>query len=148
MEIWRKSIPASCVDSVHFLGRVGDPARLYAAAGVVILPSLWDEPFGLVLAEAMACGAVVVATRRGAFPTIAGGSPGVMLVEPGNAVQLVDAVQGMFAKGPTETDRMGRMNRARIEAAYSVETFVSRYERLLVDEVKKYRESTVSGSGE
>jgi len=40
-------------------------ATRYRAADVVVFPSRWDEPFGLVPIEAMACGTPVVATRTG-----------------------------------------------------------------------------------
>jgi glycosyltransferase involved in cell wall biosynthesis len=41
-----------------------------ARASVLLVPSLWDEPFGLVAAEAQATGTPVLATRRGALPEI------------------------------------------------------------------------------
>jgi glycosyltransferase involved in cell wall biosynthesis len=41
-----------------------------AGASVLLVPSLWDEPFGLVAAEAQAAGTPVLATRRGALPEV------------------------------------------------------------------------------
>ncbi len=57
----------------HWLGRVDDGqlADLYRAAAVVAVPSLY-EGFGLPILEAMACGAAVVASNRGAMPEVAG----------------------------------------------------------------------------
>jgi len=59
--------------NAHWLGRVDDDqlADLYRAAAVVAVPSLY-EGFGLPILEAMACGAPVVASNRGAMPEIAG----------------------------------------------------------------------------
>lgn len=65
-----------------------DAARKYAymrRARVVIFPSQWEEPFGMVLTEAMGCGAPVVALARGAAPEL-----------------VVDGVTGFL--GPTEED--------------------------------------------
>lgn len=59
--------------NAHWLGHVTDDqlADLYRAAAVVCVPSLY-EGFGLPILEAMACGAPVVASNRGAMPEIAG----------------------------------------------------------------------------
>jgi glycosyltransferase involved in cell wall biosynthesis len=59
--------------NAHWLGRVDDDqlADLYRAAAVVCVPSLY-EGFGLPILEAMACGAAVVASNRGAMPEVAG----------------------------------------------------------------------------
>lgn len=51
-------------NSVHFLGYRLDTPELMGAAQLLLLPS-WDEPFGLVVAEAMACGTPPLVTERG-----------------------------------------------------------------------------------
>lgn len=53
--------------AVHRLGQRKDVAALMATADLLLLPS-WDEPFGLVAAEAMAVGTPVLATERGGIP--------------------------------------------------------------------------------
>ena len=60
-------------DHVRFLGLRNDVERIYAAADVMVMPSLWDEAFGLVVVEAMAAGRPVVVTRSGAMPELVGG---------------------------------------------------------------------------
>ena len=54
-------------------------ADLYRAAAVVCVPSLY-EGFGLPILEAMACGAPVVASNRGAMPEVAG--EGAIVTDP------------------------------------------------------------------
>jgi glycosyltransferase involved in cell wall biosynthesis len=54
--------------------------REMAAAGVVLCPARWDEPFGMVAAEAQACGTPVVAFARGALgEVIADGASGILV---------------------------------------------------------------------
>ncbi len=66
----------------HVRGRLGRDAEyvgeadaatkreLFAGARSLVFPIQWDEPFGMVMIEAMACGTPVVATRRGSVPEV------------------------------------------------------------------------------
>jgi glycosyltransferase involved in cell wall biosynthesis len=78
---------------------------LYNSAQVVVSPSLY-EGFGLPAAEAMACGAAVVATTAGAFPEfIEDGRTGI-LVRPGDPDALADAIKSLL-NDPERCARMG-----------------------------------------
>jgi glycosyltransferase involved in cell wall biosynthesis len=64
---------------------------LLARAACLVFPICWDEPFGLVMIEAMACGTPVVALRRGAAPElILPGQTGVMVDHPGELAAAID----------------------------------------------------------
>ncbi len=58
-----------------------DPRRFYALTKVLVMPSLWNESFGLVAAEAMTNGIPVVVSSRGALPEVVG-QGGVVLEIP------------------------------------------------------------------
>jgi glycosyltransferase involved in cell wall biosynthesis len=81
----RRMLPASACTWLPFQD---DVVSLYRAADVVVLPSLWAEPFPLVPMEAMACGRPVVASRVGGIPEILHGNLQRFLVPPGDAPAL------------------------------------------------------------
>jgi glycosyltransferase involved in cell wall biosynthesis len=59
-------------DRVRWIGSVNHPQKvlLLRNAGALLFPIQWDEPFGLVMIEAMACGTPVVAKRRGSVEEV------------------------------------------------------------------------------
>jgi UDP-glucose:tetrahydrobiopterin glucosyltransferase len=63
-----------------------------ARAAVVLCPARWEEPFGMVAAEAQACGTPVVAFRRGALPEVIVDGVTGFLVTPGDLRAAADAV--------------------------------------------------------
>jgi glycosyltransferase involved in cell wall biosynthesis len=76
-------------ERVVFLGEVSsqDKVRLLQRARAFVFPIQWEEPFGLVMAEAMACGTPVLATRWGAVPEV---------VEHGLTGFLADSPEGLL----------------------------------------------------
>lgn len=58
--------------AVQFVGPVDDAAKavLLGGAAALLMPLLWDEPFGIVMAEALACGTPVIGLARGAVPEV------------------------------------------------------------------------------
>jgi glycosyltransferase involved in cell wall biosynthesis len=63
------------------------------AADVVVVPSVWDEPFGRVVIEAMATGCPVVASAVGGIPEILTGRFSSMLFPRGDARNLADRIE-------------------------------------------------------
>jgi glycosyltransferase involved in cell wall biosynthesis len=87
-------------DGIEWIGEVDDAqknALLGQAAGLLV-PIRWDEPFGIVFAEALACGVPVISSPRGALPEI---------VRPGETGFLVDTVE----QGAAAIHQLGSLNR-------------------------------------
>lgn len=82
--------------SIQWLGEVDEPTRnaLMSKAYCFLHPINWDEPFGLTLIEAMACGAPVVAFKRGSIPEI------IVNGQTGFVVETVDEMVEAVKKIP------------------------------------------------
>ncbi len=71
-------------------------ARLLGRAAATLLPVRWDEPFGIVAIESMACGTPPVAIRRGAFPElIVDGVSGYLVDDPADLATAVVRVSDL-----------------------------------------------------
>ena len=78
-------------DRVRFNGFQSNPQDWMRAAKCVVVPSFWQEPYGLVAAEAVALGRPVVAFAIGGLPEACGGK--ATLVPPGDIAALADALE-------------------------------------------------------
>jgi len=80
---------------VEYVGEAGADLKreLYAGAQSFLFPLQWDEPFGMVMIEAMACGTPVVALRRGSVPeVVAHGVSGLVVDDVADLPAALDAV--------------------------------------------------------
>ncbi|MBX6382802.1 MAG: glycosyltransferase family 4 protein [Microbispora sp.] len=108
---------------VEYLGEADGALKseLFSRARCLVLPLLWDEPFGMVMIEAMACGTPVVALRRGAVPEIVvDGVTGYVCDTP---AELPAAIEAVSALDPHAV-------RARVERHFDVPVMVGEYERI------------------
>lgn len=104
---------------------------------VFVLPS-YQEPFGLVCAEAMAAGRAVVATRVGGVPEIVVDGETGLLVPPGDWRALAEAI-AKLVHDPETCRRMGEAGRRRYEAMFSVEKMAARYHQLYQEMLQRDR---------
>jgi len=111
-------------DRVHWLGSVHDPALLMQGCDMFLLASV-GEAFGNVLAEAMACGVPVVASRSGGTCEVVEDGESGRLVPPRDPRAFADAVEELAAS-PGTRQEMGRRGRERAESKFGLEVFVRR----------------------
>ncbi len=108
---------------VEYVGEADAATKreLLAGAEALLFPVDWDEPFGLVMVEAMACGTPVIALRRGSVPEIVvHGETGFVVDEPERLVEAVGAVDTI--------DRERCRSRAKVfDTSRMVEGYVAAY---------------------
>jgi alpha-maltose-1-phosphate synthase len=112
---------------IERLGWVHDRAEvadLYRRARVFCLPSRF-EPYGLALVEAMAHGLPCVGTNAGAMPEIVSDGETGLLVPPGNAEALADALRRLL-QDEGYARRLGAAGRARVERELTWDRVVDR----------------------
>lgn len=128
-------------DKVQFLGRRDDVPQLLAAFDVGVLSSS-SESFSNSILEYMAARLPVVCTDvGGAREAVEEGVTG-RLVPPGDPEALADAVARVALGGRGRI--MGERGRARVEAEFSMETMVRKYERLYVALARAGRRGTAA----
>ena len=116
---------------VRFLGWL---ARLeldaaYRRAGVVAVPSLWPEPFGMVGLEAMARGRPVVASATGGIPEwLADGETG-LLTPPGDVRALAGALERLLDDADLRA-RMGAAGAEHVRRRFTANVHVARIEEV------------------
>jgi glycosyltransferase involved in cell wall biosynthesis len=123
-DYWAAEIEPRLGDDLTSLGHLAHAtlARQLSRARVAIISPCWDEPFGLVVAEALACGTPVAAFARGAIPSLIDPRCG-SLARPGDSADLARAI--VTASG---MDRAAC--RAHAEQWFDGERMVDRYEAL------------------
>ncbi|HWO72486.1 MAG TPA: glycosyltransferase family 4 protein [Dehalococcoidia bacterium] len=93
-----KLAPLLGLPGVEYVGEADAACKreLFAGAQALLLPILWEEPFGLVMVEAMACGTPVIAFRRGAAPEIVrDGETGFLVDDLGGMVEALDKLEAI-----------------------------------------------------
>jgi glycosyltransferase involved in cell wall biosynthesis len=84
---------------IEYLGEVthGEKVELLQNARATLFPIDWEEPFGLVMIESMACGTPVIATRRGSVPEVVeDGRTGIVVddyADMGAAIEAADELE-------------------------------------------------------
>ena len=115
-------------DGIEYLGEVshGEKVELLQHARATLFPIEWEEPFGLVMIESMACGTPVIATRRGSVPEV---------VEHGRSGVIVDDY-ALMAYALAEADKIDSVEcRRYVQERFSpmrmVRDYVRAYERAI-----------------
>lgn len=121
---FRDEIAPRLTDTIAYAGHLTQQqlGQLMRGASLVIVTPMWDEPYGLVAAEAIASGTPVAGYARGGLPEVVG-TRGGFLVAPGDIEALSDA---MSAARRLDRDAVRR----HAELTCGAEAMIDAYEEL------------------
>jgi glycosyltransferase involved in cell wall biosynthesis len=128
-------------NAVTFTGKVSrkEVSRLCAGSKLLVVPSIWPEPFGLVALEAMASGMPVVASRAGGLQEVVSDGVTGILVKPNDAAELAAGILRVL-----EDDELrARMEKAALKAvsgwseAAHVAGLIRIYEQVIAEKSRK-----------
>ncbi|HEX5735877.1 MAG TPA: glycosyltransferase family 4 protein [Blastocatellia bacterium] len=108
-------------DEFRYLGVVDRKQKIdfLKSLDVLSVPTTYDEPKGIFLLEAMACGVPVVQPRRGTFTEIVEKTMGGLLVEPDDPERLAEGLYHIF-ENPHAAEEMGLTGAERVRRFYNV----------------------------
>jgi glycosyltransferase involved in cell wall biosynthesis len=126
-EYFDQAIRPHLGDECIYVGHcdVATTVECLATARVALVTPRWDEPFGLVVAEALACGTPVAAFARGAIPELLDTHTGVCAA-PDDTAGLADAIVAAMRLAPERC-------RSAAVARFSAELMACRYEQAYVE---------------
>lgn len=126
-EYWDKKIAPYLGDRIQYLGFVPreELFKYYQRAKATLVPIQWEEPFGLILTESMACGTPVIAFERGSVPEVVVDGKTGFIIKNNNLEVMADAVK-----------KIHKINRAdcrrHIEENFSIQRMIDRYEEVFL----------------
>lgn len=117
-------------ERIRYIGYVKQVEDVYHTADVVVVPSRWQEPLGLINLEAGACRRPVVATRVGGIPEVIHDGDNGFLVPPGNVNALTASVRRLVEDAALR-ERLGKRGRQLVEERFTLQP-IREFENLLV----------------
>jgi glycosyltransferase involved in cell wall biosynthesis len=100
--------------------------RLYQKSDICVVPSIWQEPFGIVAVEAMACGKPVIASKVGGLQNIVEDGKTGFLVPPGDPKALSEKIE-ILLTNPKLRQEMGEKGREKAEREYDWDKIFEKY---------------------
>lgn len=121
--------------NVHWVGHLGAGIKklvpYYSRADVFVAPSVWDEPLGLVILEAMACNTPVVVTRKGGIPLAVKEGYNGLFIRPRNSSEIVEKVNKLLDDAALRL-KMGQNARKSVEKKFSWEVIGRKFENMYI----------------
>jgi len=131
-EYWYKKVKPYIGKDIKFAGLVPyyEMPKFYKNAKALLFPISWEEPFGLVMIEAMACGTPVIAFKRASVPEVVRDKVTGFICKPNNLNSMTKAVKKIYQMPETEYRKMRYNCRKHVEENFTIEKMVDGYEKV------------------
>lgn len=123
-----------------WMGHTADRETIYRGMDLCVVPSRFDEPFGMAALEASAHGLPVIAARRGGLPEIVVDHETGFLVNTDDQETFADRI-ARFASNPRLLGEMGYRGQVRVLREFSQERTTTSYEALFCQSLAAHRKS-------
>ncbi|SFV31367.1 glycosyltransferase family 4 protein [Thermoflavifilum thermophilum] len=118
-------------DAVIWKGYERDRNKIYQSIDVLIAPTTYpQEPFGLIVVEALARGIPVIASNGGGFPEIIEQGKNGFLFDTGNAEELAQCIEQIYLH-PDLRKKMGEEGRKKVEQCFTKQKMIHEFFKLL-----------------
>jgi len=125
-----EKIVADIPDKIIFTGYIAnqDLYKLQNIADIAIVPSIWEEPFGLVVVENMAAGLPLVVTKMGGIPEIVNHQSAFIVENDENLITNLSQKLDVLIENPDMRDQMGKAGKERAKLFSSEKYFENFYQ--------------------
>ena len=113
-------------------------SKFYYRADVFVAPSVWDEPFGLTILEAMASKTPVITTPRGGIPMLVKSGYNGIFVKARNSKKIAEACNKLLENDELRK-KMGENAREIVEKKFTWKIVAKKFDRLYKEAVKNNR---------
>ena len=153
-EVWLKDLLSKKPDlaKIHYYNAPRtEVIAQYKKSKLFLFPICWEEPFGLVLLEAMACGTPVVAFDRGSVPEIIKDGETGFIVNPsdedirGNWIVkktgidgIMEAIEKIYSMPQDNYQKMRQACRSHVEEKFSIDKMIDEYRQVYREVIDKY----------
>ncbi len=129
---WKDQIEPELDNFIEYVGFIKDDAeksKLLANARGLIIPSIFDEPFGMVMIEALASGTPLIGLNSGAIPEIINKNNGILVSKQSNEIETINQLADAIGKLSTIDRRLCRQD---FESRFTIE-------RMCQEHIKAYQ---------
>jgi len=120
--------------NVRFCGKLPREKVMneYSKYDILLVPSIWEEPFGIIIIEAMSQGLPVIATSVGGIPEIIKNGETGLLVPPNNPVKMTEAVKKLI-DNPHLYERLSINGIKEVQEKYTDEKIIEHIDKYIND---------------
>ena len=119
-----------------FLGKRQDIPNLLGVCDIVVVPSVWEEAFGLTVIEGMSCGKPVIATKVGGIPEIIEHGINGILIKPNDSCELAKAICKLL-NNQKKRESIGINARQHVIKNFDINKSIHQLQLLFLKELEK-----------